>query len=132
MARMLQTLKLLEEAVNTGFAAALTIDSTSVEALLGSGDAHMAAGKLLASSGNLAIASTHWNKSLEVFTKASKLLAAGNSYSPYMSVTLGSLHQALLDLFTLVPPFRASLKHFLSIRLTDVMWVCQTWSVSTS
>jgi len=75
---VLQILKLLEEAVNAGFAAALTIDSTSVEGLLGLGDAHLAAGKLLANSGNVATANIHWKQSSEAFMKASKFLAAGN------------------------------------------------------
>jgi hypothetical protein len=87
----LQALKLLEEAVNAGFSAALNIDSTSVESLLGLGDAHMAAGKLLARSGNLATANTHWRQSTEAFMKASKHLAAGTSYCPFMSLALASL-----------------------------------------
>lgn len=80
--RVLQILKLLQEAVNAGFAAALTIDLTSVEGLLGLGDAHLAAGKLLAQSGNLATANIHWKQSSEAFMKASKFLEAGNLYYP--------------------------------------------------
>lgn len=91
---MLQVLKLLEEAVNAGFSAALTIDSTNVESLLGLGDAHMAAGKLLARSGNLAIANTHWKQSSEAFMKASNFLAAGNLYCPLLSLVLASLSTA--------------------------------------
>lgn len=79
---VLQSLKQLGEAVNAGFAVALTIDSTSVEGLLGLGDAHLAAGKLLAHSGVLATANIHWKQSSDAFMKASKFLAAGNLYYP--------------------------------------------------
>ena len=65
---MLQALKLLEEAVTAGYSGALTIDSTSVESLLGLADAHLAAGKLLARS--------------EAFMKASKFLEAGDLFYP--------------------------------------------------
>ncbi|KAG0609091.1 hypothetical protein M758_8G156700 [Ceratodon purpureus] len=80
-----QVLKLLEEAVNAGFSAALTIDSTNVESLLGLGDAHMAAGKLLANSGNLAMANTHWKQSSASFMRASKFLAADTEYKYKLS-----------------------------------------------
>ena len=79
---MLQALKLLEEAVTAGYSGALTIDSTSVESLLGLADAHLAAGKLLARAGVLAIANTHWKQSSEAFMKASKFLEAGDLFYP--------------------------------------------------
>lgn len=85
MFHLLQILKLYEEAVNSGFAAALTVDSTNVEALLGLGDAHTAAGKLLAQSGNMALAKIHWKQSSEAFMKASKFLAAGNLQPPFFN-----------------------------------------------
>lgn len=76
--------------MNAGFLAALTVDSTNVESLLGLGDAHMAAGKLLAGSGNLAIANTHWKQSSEAFMKASKFLEAGILYCCFRSLSLAS------------------------------------------
>ena len=114
---MLQVLKLLEEAVNAGFSAALNIDSTSVESLLGLGDAHIAAGKLLARSGNLAIANTHWKRSSEAFLKASKLLAEGNLCCPFVihlifpwHILVASLKYLLIltiiNLFLLIIPDR--------------------------
>jgi len=80
-----QSLKQLGEAVNAGFAVALTIDSTSVEGLLGLGDAHLAAGKLLAHSGVLATANIHWKQSSDAFMKASKFLAADTEYKYKLS-----------------------------------------------
>jgi hypothetical protein len=62
-----QVLKLLEEAVNDGFGAALKINSSNIEALLGLGDAHLAAGKLLHESGNPANAMLHWVQSASSF-----------------------------------------------------------------
>ena len=83
--------------MNAGFAAALTIDSTSVEGLLGLGDAHLAAGKLLAHSGNLATANIHWKQSSEAFMKASKFLAAGNLHYPCMYLPYDSLSLVVVN-----------------------------------
>ncbi|CAK9235113.1 unnamed protein product [Sphagnum jensenii] len=71
-----EVLKLLEEAVNDGFGAALKINSSNIEALLGLGDAHLAAGKLLHESGNPANAMLHWVQSSDAFLQAVKLLSA--------------------------------------------------------
>ena len=82
--------------MTAGFSAALNIDSTNVESLLGLGDAHLAAGKLLARAGNSAIASSHWKQSSEAFMKASKFLAAGTttSYGPHVPMNLiRALHE---------------------------------------
>lgn len=86
----LQVLKLLEEAVNTGYGAALIIDSSNVDALLGLGDAHLAAGKLLARIGNLALGNAHWKQSTETFMRAVKFLAAGKR--AFISSSISGLH----------------------------------------
>jgi hypothetical protein len=78
-----QVLKLLEEAVNDGFGAALKINSSNIEALLGLGDAHLAAGKLLHESGNPANAMLHWVQSSDAFLQAVKLLSAGHLCSSF-------------------------------------------------
>lgn len=64
--------------MNDGFGAALKINASNIEALLGLGDAHLAAGKLLHESGNPANAMLHWVQSSDAFLQVVKLLSAGH------------------------------------------------------
>ncbi|CAM6097465.1 unnamed protein product [Calypogeia fissa] len=69
-----QVLEYLKVAVEDGFGEVLKIDSRNVSALLGLGDAHLAAAKLLASSGGETNARKHLEESVKSYALAVRLL----------------------------------------------------------
>lgn len=96
-------LELLKAAVQDGFGAVLKIDSKNVSALLGLGDAHLAAAKLLISSGAETTARKHSEESVKSYALAVKLLKEGECQEllfficRYCDFNNGGSVQILLD-----------------------------------
>ncbi|KAL3701214.1 hypothetical protein R1sor_019236 [Riccia sorocarpa] len=78
-----QLLDLLRISCDEGYAAALKVDSKNPAALLGLGDAHLSAGKLVAERGQLQ-AQGHYGQSVQAFQQAFDLLKAGKWFRGFV------------------------------------------------
>ena len=72
-----QALQLLGEALESGFLAVLQVDASHVEARLGEGDVHLAAGKQLRAMGDGCGAEREWRLSRGAYENALTRIRSG-------------------------------------------------------